>query len=266
MYAMDTPPPATIILIVNSDVYFQYAVSSLRNRRYEVVTITPSMACGTAKCRAPFMLDWDRMVDKSTSNPACTVNGVIASGDASTKLPLLCDPLAEHRQGAIRRVIGQAPRDYREFGTQVDVNPAARNPGSNHFLEDHDLSLGDVGIVTELEENSPSSDTVVSTEIDQKSVEQPLLHDMLDDDRLPSSGNVKLGISKTYVTVPKNDHQWEQTYILDPSKDVGDVCHYPYLFTHELIVVQRNCCRRGRCLRRPCLRQQVHALIRHRLV
>lgn len=60
-YAIDTPAPATIILI-SGDRDFVYAVSILRFRRYNVVVIAPPTAHSSLKSGASDILDWDRDV------------------------------------------------------------------------------------------------------------------------------------------------------------------------------------------------------------
>jgi hypothetical protein len=60
-YAIDTPAPATIILI-SGDRDFVYAVSVLRFRRYHVVVIAPGAAHAGLKLRASDVLDWDHDV------------------------------------------------------------------------------------------------------------------------------------------------------------------------------------------------------------
>lgn len=60
-YAIDTPAPATIILI-SGDRDFVYAVSVLRFRRYHVAVIAPGSAHATLKSRASEALDWDHDV------------------------------------------------------------------------------------------------------------------------------------------------------------------------------------------------------------
>ena len=60
-YAIDTPAPATIILI-SGDRDFVYAVSVLRFRRYNVVVIAPGSAHASLKSRASEILDWDHDV------------------------------------------------------------------------------------------------------------------------------------------------------------------------------------------------------------
>lgn len=60
-YAIDTPAPATIILI-SGDRDFVYAVSVLRFRRYHVVVIAPGSAHASLKSRASEILDWDHDV------------------------------------------------------------------------------------------------------------------------------------------------------------------------------------------------------------
>lgn len=60
-YAIDTPAPATLILI-SGDRDFVYAVSILRFRRYHVVVIAPSSAHTSLKQCASELLDWDHDV------------------------------------------------------------------------------------------------------------------------------------------------------------------------------------------------------------
>ncbi|KZT11510.1 uncharacterized protein LAESUDRAFT_642683, partial [Laetiporus sulphureus 93-53] len=56
-YAIDTPPPATVI-IITGDRDFVYAVSVLRLRRYRVVLIAPSLGHNGLKLQASAVLDW----------------------------------------------------------------------------------------------------------------------------------------------------------------------------------------------------------------
>ena len=56
--AIDTPAPATIILI-SGDRDFVYAVSVLRLRQYHVVVVAPSTAHSTLRSRASIVHDWD---------------------------------------------------------------------------------------------------------------------------------------------------------------------------------------------------------------
>ncbi|KAI0928282.1 hypothetical protein AcW2_004339 [Taiwanofungus camphoratus] len=57
-YALDTPAPATIILI-SGDRDFVYAVSVLRLRKYRVVVVAPSKVHTSLKAQASVILDWD---------------------------------------------------------------------------------------------------------------------------------------------------------------------------------------------------------------
>lgn len=59
-YAMDTPPPATIILITG-DRDFAYAISILRWRKYNVVVIAPYTIHSSVKFGASAVLDWDHV-------------------------------------------------------------------------------------------------------------------------------------------------------------------------------------------------------------
>ena len=78
-YAIDTPAPATIILI-SGDRDFVYAVSVLRFRRYHVVVIAPGSAHVSLKSRASDVLDWDQDV---LGKPAREVHARHVSVDVS---------------------------------------------------------------------------------------------------------------------------------------------------------------------------------------
>ncbi|KZT28230.1 hypothetical protein NEOLEDRAFT_1058893, partial [Neolentinus lepideus HHB14362 ss-1] len=56
-FALDHPPPATIILI-SGDCDFAYAVSTLRLRGYNVVLIAPKSASSSIKSVSSLVLDW----------------------------------------------------------------------------------------------------------------------------------------------------------------------------------------------------------------
>ena len=56
-YALDTPAPATIVLI-SGDRDFVYAVSVLRLRRYRVVLVAPLQTHNSLKSQATTVLDW----------------------------------------------------------------------------------------------------------------------------------------------------------------------------------------------------------------
>ncbi|PSR88881.1 hypothetical protein PHLCEN_2v5030 [Hermanssonia centrifuga] len=58
---MDTPAPATIILITG-DRDFVYAVSILRLRRYNVVVLAPKLSHEGLRTRASEVIDWDYKV------------------------------------------------------------------------------------------------------------------------------------------------------------------------------------------------------------
>ncbi|EMD38653.1 hypothetical protein CERSUDRAFT_113830 [Gelatoporia subvermispora B] len=57
-FAMDTPAPATIVLI-SGDRDFVYAVSVLRMRRYRVVLIAPNSTHSGLKSQASIVYDWE---------------------------------------------------------------------------------------------------------------------------------------------------------------------------------------------------------------
>ncbi|KAI8809842.1 NYN domain-containing protein [Cladochytrium replicatum] len=56
-FAMDHPPPTTIVLI-SGDRDYVYALSVLRNRRYNIVCIAPSNASVILRSQANTILDW----------------------------------------------------------------------------------------------------------------------------------------------------------------------------------------------------------------
>ncbi|KAH9842933.1 NYN domain-containing protein [Rhodofomes roseus] len=56
-YALDTPAPATIVLI-SGDRDFVYAVSVLRLRRYRVVLVAPHTTHNSLRSQATVVLDW----------------------------------------------------------------------------------------------------------------------------------------------------------------------------------------------------------------
>lgn len=74
VHAIDTPPPATFILISNNH-EFAYAVSMLRLRRYRVIVVSSAVGHSsmTLKAHATAFLDWDTDVlmetPYSSSNP-----------------------------------------------------------------------------------------------------------------------------------------------------------------------------------------------------
>lgn len=70
-YALDTPAPATIVLITG-DRDFVYAVSVLRLRLYRVVLVAPQQAHNSLKSQATAVLDWSTDVlgkEKPTGLP-----------------------------------------------------------------------------------------------------------------------------------------------------------------------------------------------------
>ncbi|PCH38370.1 DUF537-domain-containing protein [Wolfiporia cocos MD-104 SS10] len=58
-YAIDTPAPATIV-VISGDRDFVYAVSVLRLRRYRVVLVIPTSAHASLRSQASNILDWER--------------------------------------------------------------------------------------------------------------------------------------------------------------------------------------------------------------
>lgn len=57
-FALDTPPPATIVLI-SGDRDFVYALSTLRNRKYNIVLIVPNKGASVIlKSQANMILEW----------------------------------------------------------------------------------------------------------------------------------------------------------------------------------------------------------------
>lgn len=69
LFAIDTPTPATIILI-SGDRDFVYPVSILRNRRYRVILIAPKSTHSSLKQGASVVLDWEETVGKHTHRPS----------------------------------------------------------------------------------------------------------------------------------------------------------------------------------------------------
>lgn len=70
-YALDTPAPATIVLI-SGDRDFVYAVSVLRLRRYRVVLVAPQQTHNSLRSQATAVLDWSTDVlgkEKPTGLP-----------------------------------------------------------------------------------------------------------------------------------------------------------------------------------------------------
>ncbi|KAJ3553458.1 hypothetical protein NM688_g3604 [Phlebia brevispora] len=72
-YAIDTPAPATIILI-SGDRDFVYAVSVLRLRQYHVVVVAPASAHSSLRSRASEVYDWDSPIVSKVSQPAPNPN------------------------------------------------------------------------------------------------------------------------------------------------------------------------------------------------
>ncbi|OSX64963.1 hypothetical protein POSPLADRAFT_1167107, partial [Postia placenta MAD-698-R-SB12] len=58
MYAIDTPAPATLI-VISGDRDFVYAVSMLRWRKYRVVVVAPSNSHLSMRSQASTVLDWE---------------------------------------------------------------------------------------------------------------------------------------------------------------------------------------------------------------
>jgi len=75
-FALDTPPPATIVLI-SGDRDFVYALSTLRNRKYNIVLIVPNKGASIIlKSQANMILEWkydvlnmDETVELQTDMP-----------------------------------------------------------------------------------------------------------------------------------------------------------------------------------------------------
>lgn len=68
-YAMDTPAPATIILI-SGDRDFAYAVALLRLRKYRIVVVAPTAVHNSLKLQASHFYDWFQNVSHSPSRPS----------------------------------------------------------------------------------------------------------------------------------------------------------------------------------------------------
>lgn len=68
-YAIDTPAPATVILI-SGDRDFVYAVSVLRLRQYHVVVVAPATAHISLRSRAAVVHDWETEVLGRDARPS----------------------------------------------------------------------------------------------------------------------------------------------------------------------------------------------------
>ncbi|KAF9805355.1 hypothetical protein IEO21_09090 [Rhodonia placenta] len=69
MYAIDTPAPATLI-VISGDRDFVYAVSMLRWRKYRVVVVVPSNSHPSMRSQASTVLDWEVDVLKKAPKSA----------------------------------------------------------------------------------------------------------------------------------------------------------------------------------------------------
>jgi hypothetical protein len=74
VFAIDYPPPATLILI-SGDRDFAYAVSVLRHRRYQIVLIAPPLSHHSLRSQASIVFDWDsdivaKVSSESSPEPA----------------------------------------------------------------------------------------------------------------------------------------------------------------------------------------------------
>jgi hypothetical protein len=75
-FAIDHPPPATIVLI-SGDRDFVYALSVLRNRRYTVVLIVPNNGAPIIlKSQANAILEWRYDVLNQGKSLPVLINGV----------------------------------------------------------------------------------------------------------------------------------------------------------------------------------------------
>ncbi|KZT28231.1 hypothetical protein NEOLEDRAFT_905998 [Neolentinus lepideus HHB14362 ss-1] len=120
-FALDHPPPATIILI-SGDCDFAYAVSILRLRGYDVVLIAPKLASNSIKSVSSLVLDWDSNVmgrdtdsaSSPTQSPIAPTSGAIA--------------LSQHSTGV--NAEGVTPGRTANV-IQVDRSPAGPGPSGN---------------------------------------------------------------------------------------------------------------------------------------
>ncbi|OBZ75647.1 hypothetical protein A0H81_04559 [Grifola frondosa] len=85
-YAIDTPAPATIILI-SGDRDFVYAVSVLRLRRYHVVLVAPHAAHYSLRSQSSVVVDWDSDVLGKTARSGPDTNASCISDTAHSPRP-----------------------------------------------------------------------------------------------------------------------------------------------------------------------------------
>jgi len=113
-YAMDHPPPSTFVLITG-DRDFAYALSMLRNRRYEVVLLAPSLPAvhTSLTSQASIIFDWNS-----------DILGKIATGATQT-LP---------RQSI--SVAGQPPASPQSTSPLFASKPDHTLKGSANFVGD----------------------------------------------------------------------------------------------------------------------------------
>lgn len=129
-YAIDTPAPATVMLI-SGDRDFVYAVSVLRLRQYHVVVIAPGSAHSSLRSRASEVYDWDAtIVNRSAAPLASHGRSSSASVEASAGIPGL-DGEHNYRQSRYNPTqpsggILRAPRpQHHSFSRESNVYSSA---------------------------------------------------------------------------------------------------------------------------------------------
>jgi hypothetical protein len=87
-YAMDTPPPETLILI-SGDRDFAYAVSTLRLRQYHVVLLAPSITHASLKAHASAFIDWNcEILGKNLGSSSDAIQGSIETMQDPQRKPV----------------------------------------------------------------------------------------------------------------------------------------------------------------------------------
>ncbi|KAH9951356.1 NYN domain-containing protein [Amylocystis lapponica] len=129
-YAIDTPAPATIILI-SGDRDFVYAVSVLRFRRYRVVLLAPGKTHASLKAQASEVLHWD--VDVLGKEPVSARCGLQSTPRAPDEPP----SNLHRRNSSVPSVLpaASAPRPTPIMPLRESVPksaPSVMSPASGH--------------------------------------------------------------------------------------------------------------------------------------
>lgn len=175
-FAMDTPAPATIILI-SGDRDFVYPVSILRNRRYRVILIAPISTHSSLKHQASKVLDWEEVVGKhATTRPSF---GSVDSNLADVRNELRRsiawnDPPTTPSTRSTRR--GRA-NSLRDGQTQSKKQFGHGHSISVDFVDDSDSAVDALGLQSHNRTSSTLSVSSVSNSpIVPPSVISELLH------------------------------------------------------------------------------------------